>query len=44
MASLLYEQAMSKLDALMASARFFFTAGSLDYLKMGGRIMARSPL
>ena len=32
------EQAMSKLDALMASARIFFTVGSLDYLKMGGRI------
>lgn len=33
-----FEQAMSKLDALMASARIFFTVGSLDYLKMGGRI------
>lgn len=33
-----FEQAMSKLDALIASARIFFTVGSLDYLKMGGRI------
>ena len=33
-----FEQAMSKLDALMASARIFFTVGSLDYLEMGGRI------
>lgn len=33
-----FEHAMSKLDALMASARIFFTVGSLDYLKMGGRI------
>jgi len=33
-----FEQAMSKLDALMTSARIFFTVGSLDYLKMGGRI------
>lgn len=33
-----FEQAMSKLDALMASARIFFTVGSLDYLQMGGRI------
>lgn len=33
-----FEQAMSKLDALMVSARIFFTVGSLDYLKMGGRI------
>lgn len=33
-----FEQAMSKLDALMASARIFFTVSSLDYLKMGGRI------
>ena len=33
-----FEQAMSKLDALMASARIFFTVDSLDYLKMGGRI------
>ena len=33
-----FEQAMSKLDALMSSARIFFTVGSLDYLKMGGRI------
>lgn len=33
-----FEQAMSKLDALMDSARIFFTVGSLDYLKMGGRI------
>ena len=33
-----FEQAMSKLDALMASARIFFTVGSLDSLKMGGRI------
>lgn len=33
-----FEQTMSKLDALMASARIFFTVGSLDYLKMGGRI------
>ena len=33
-----FEQAMSKLDALMASARIFFTVGSLDYLKKGGRI------
>ena len=33
-----FERAMSKLDALMASARIFFTVGSLDYLKMGGRI------
>ena len=33
-----FEQAMSKLDALMASARIFFKVGSLDYLKMGGRI------
>lgn len=33
-----FEQAMSKLDALMASARIFFTVGPLDYLKMGGRI------
>ena len=33
-----FEEAMSKLDALMASARIFFTVGSLDYLKMGGRI------
>lgn len=33
-----FEQAMSKLDALMASARIFFTVGSLDYLKVGGRI------
>ena len=28
-----FEQAMSKLDALIASARIFFTVGSLDYLK-----------
>ena len=33
-----FEQAMSKLDALMASARIFFTVGSLDYLKMGGKV------
>lgn len=33
-----FEQVMSKLEPLMASARIFFTVGSLDYLKMGGRI------
>ena len=29
---------LEKLEPLMASARIFFTVGSLDYLKMGGRI------
>ena len=33
-----FEQVMSKLEPLMASARIFFTVGSLDYLQMGGRI------
>lgn len=33
-----FKQVMSKLEPLMASARIFFTVGSLDYLKMGGRI------
>lgn len=33
-----FEESLSKLDKLMSSARIFFTVGSLDYLKMGGRI------
>lgn len=33
-----FEESLKKLELLMASARIFFTVGSLDYLQMGGRI------
>lgn len=33
-----FTDAMAKLEKLMNSARIFFTVGSLDYLKKGGRI------
>jgi DegV family protein with EDD domain len=33
-----YDTAVSKLDGLCNSATIFFTVGSLDYLKKGGRI------
>ena len=33
-----YETAVSKLDGLCKNAMIFFTVGSLDYLKKGGRI------
>ena len=37
-AGISFEDSLKKLEPLMASARIFFTVGSLDYLKMGGRI------
>ena len=33
-----FEDSLSKLEKLMASARIIFTIGSLDYLQKGGRI------
>lgn len=33
-----FDESLKKLELLMASARIFFTVGSLDYLQMGGRI------
>ncbi|MEG1140373.1 MAG: DegV family protein [Lachnospiraceae bacterium] len=35
---LTYEQMISKMDALRASGRIFFTVQTLEYLKKGGRI------
>jgi DegV family protein with EDD domain len=37
-AGLSLDEALKKMDRIIADARIFFTVGSLDYLQMGGRI------